>query len=183
MALRVNDRLRFDDPRFASQLWWQTGLREALQQEEFRGLWGGGVVGLNSNIRIYRYTEGQYFDPHYDDSNNVLVYDQNLGAPPTPAKTTWTILLYLTTSGEGGEELGGCSGGETVFFPNERRLPSEEISVPPMAGLLLLHKHGDDCLLVRTLLSLCFFQFTTAALACPSNFGPAPAATRPVPCL
>lgn len=33
-ALRVNDRFQIDDPVFASRLWLQTGLREALMQDE-----------------------------------------------------------------------------------------------------------------------------------------------------
>lgn len=39
-------------------------------------------------------------------------------------------------------------GGETVFYPRDRRSPDEEIAVQLETGLLLLHKHGDDCLLV-----------------------------------
>lgn len=27
-------------------------------------LWGGEVIGLNSNIRVYRYGKGQFFDQH-----------------------------------------------------------------------------------------------------------------------
>lgn len=57
-------------------------------------------------------------------------------------KTTWTLLLYLTSASE------GCEGGETVFYPNDRKVRKEEIAVPPEAGMLLLHKHGRDCMLV-----------------------------------
>ncbi|KAF3068542.1 hypothetical protein CFAM422_007758 [Trichoderma lentiforme] len=95
---------------------------------------GGEPVGLNPNIRIYRYSKGQYFDCHYDDSNN-LVLDS------VPVKTTWTLLLYLTSSAE------GCIGGETVFYPHDRKSAAEEIAVSLETGMLLLHKHGDDCLL------------------------------------
>lgn len=62
---------------------------------------------------------------------------------PTPVKTTWTLLLYLTSAAE------GCVGGETVFYPHDRRSAKEEIAVPLETGMVLLHKHGDDCLLVR----------------------------------
>ncbi|KAK4080499.1 hypothetical protein Trihar35433_1604 [Trichoderma harzianum] len=96
---------------------------------------GGEPVGLNPNIRIYRYSKGQYFDCHYDDSN-YLVLDS------VPVKTTWTLLLYLTSSAE------GCIGGETVFYPHDRKSAAEEIAVSLETGMLLLHKHGDDCLLV-----------------------------------
>ncbi|KAM0270439.1 hypothetical protein ACHAQH_009414, partial [Verticillium albo-atrum] len=146
MAARVNDRYQVEDPAFARRLWLDTGLREALHQEEVRNLWGGDVVGLNSNIRVYRYTAGQYFDAHYDDSNNVVVpADDDPSSPLIPCRTTWTLLLYLTTSSD--SEPAGCAGGETVFFPNDRRVSSEEISVPPLSGLLLLHRHGEECML------------------------------------
>jgi len=51
------------------------------------------------------------------------------------------LLLYLTSAAE------GCVGGETVFYPHDRQVASEEIAVPLETGMLLLHKHGDDCLL------------------------------------
>ncbi|KEY68674.1 hypothetical protein S7711_00548 [Stachybotrys chartarum IBT 7711] len=139
-AVRVNDRFQVDDPDFARRLWEDTGLREALLDTEHANhLWGGNPVGLNPNIRVYRYSAGQYFDTHYDDSNIVEL-------PSTPAgsaRTTWTLLLYLTSSTE------GCVGGETVFYTHDRQVPAEEIAVQLETGLLLLHKHGQDCLLVR----------------------------------
>ncbi|KAI8275504.1 hypothetical protein K4K59_010234 [Colletotrichum sp. SAR11_240] len=139
-AVRVNDRFQVQDVTFARRLWEETGLRESLAQEDVQGLWGGEVVGLNPNIRIYRYSKGQYFDAHYDDSNNVsLALDPSAGT--VPCKTTWTLLLYLTSSAE------GCVGGETVFFPNDRRSAKEEIPVALETGMALLHKHGDDCML------------------------------------
>jgi hypothetical protein len=65
---------------------------------------------------------------------------------PTPAKTTWTMLLYLTSSGT------GCEGGQTVFYPDEdprNKDPAEkEIVVELETGMLLLHRHGNDCMLV-----------------------------------
>lgn len=74
-----------------------------------------------------------------DDSNNLILDD-------VPAKTTWTLLLYLTSSAE------GCIGGETVFYPHDRKSAAEEIAVSLETGMLLLHKHGDDCLLVSHLM-------------------------------
>lgn len=55
-------------------------------------------------------------------------------------KTTWTLLLYLTDD---------CIGGETVFYPRDREVEKEAVAISPEAGMVLLHKHGDDCLLVR----------------------------------
>lgn len=73
-AVRVNDRFQIDDPNFAEQLWLATSLKElvtnpvidgaALDENGKRALWGGEVLGLNSNIRIYRYVKGQFFDQH-----------------------------------------------------------------------------------------------------------------------
>jgi hypothetical protein len=57
-----------------------------------------------------------------------------------PAKTTWTLLIYLTT----------CGGGETAFYPETTRknqLTPEPIVVGLETGMALLHKHGDDCML------------------------------------
>ncbi|VUC33170.1 unnamed protein product [Clonostachys rosea] len=137
-AVRVNDRFQIDDPMLAARLWENTGLREAiLENQDLKHLWGGEPIGLNPNIRVYRYTKGQYFDCHYDDSNALILPSQ----PPVPVKTTWTCLLYLTSSAE------GCIGGETVFYPHDRKSAAEEIAVPLETGALLLHKHGNDCLL------------------------------------
>ena len=60
------------------------------------------------------------------------------------AKTTWTLLLYLSSPAT------GCQGGETVFYPDP---PSKREPAPPPVvaelevGMALLHKHGKDCLL------------------------------------
>ncbi|KAK1758517.1 putative prolyl 4-hydroxylase 4 [Echria macrotheca] len=141
-ALRVNDRYQVDDPAFAERLWNKTGLKDAVLQPDLTHLWGGEVVGLNSNIRVYRYQKGHFFDAHYDDSNVVTVKRTGQENDElVPAKTTWTLLLYLTSSSE------GCNGGETVFYTHDRRSPKEEIAVSPETGMLLLHKHGNDCLL------------------------------------
>jgi hypothetical protein len=77
-----------------------------------------------------------------DDSNNI-----NLpGAPPTQARTTWTLLLYLTSPAT------GCMGGETVFYPDpppkkSKELPKEPVVVGLEVGMALLHRHGADCML------------------------------------
>lgn len=73
-AVRVNDRIQFDDPGFAETLWKATGLmslvnKPLVEEESFpsqpaKGFWGGQVVGLNPKIRIYRYKEGQFFAQH-----------------------------------------------------------------------------------------------------------------------
>ena len=74
-AVRVNDRFQINDAAFAERLWSETALKGlimgaakegalGLSDEQQKELWGGHVVGLNSNIRIYRYSKGQFFDQH-----------------------------------------------------------------------------------------------------------------------
>ncbi|KAI0509239.1 hypothetical protein F5B22DRAFT_367665 [Xylaria bambusicola] len=139
-AVRVNDRFQIQDTHFAQRLWLQTGLKDAILEESAKHLWGGEVVGLNPNVRVYRYSKNQFFDCHYDDSNMVDVLSDD-GSQSIRAKTTWTALLYLTSAAD------GVSGGETVFYPNDRKLEQEALVVAPETGMLLLHKHGDNCLL------------------------------------
>ncbi|KAF1950524.1 hypothetical protein CC80DRAFT_426673 [Byssothecium circinans] len=155
-AVRVNDRFQIEDAVFAERLWSGTALKNLVmgtadsaldmtdaQREE---LWGGDVVGLNPNIRIYRYSKGQFFDQHYDDSNNITI--QRPGSPSIPARTTWTLLLYLTSPAT------GCVGGETVFYPEPEPSKKKSKEPPPEpvvceldVGLALLHRHGAQCML------------------------------------
>ena len=80
-----------------------------------------------------------------DDSNNVTLP----GTPVVAAKTTWTLLLYLTSPAT------GCVGGETVFYPDpkpsgkgsKKEAPSDPVVVSLEVGMALLHKHGADCML------------------------------------
>lgn len=78
-AVRVNDRFQVDDAAFAERLWSQTALKELVTGEsagntgeERKLLWGGEAVGLNPNIRVYRYTKGQFFDQHCESSRRHL---------------------------------------------------------------------------------------------------------------
>ena len=61
-ALRVNDRYQVHDPSFAKLLYEFTCLKDLIHESSHD--WGGKVIGLNPNIRIYRYTRGQYFAQH-----------------------------------------------------------------------------------------------------------------------
>ena len=74
-AVRVNDRYQINDPVFAERLWSETALKNLvtgvlsdgsldLTDAQRKELWGGEVIGLNPNIRIYRYSKGQFFDQH-----------------------------------------------------------------------------------------------------------------------
>ena len=133
-AVRVNDRFQIDDPKFAQVLWEQTALEHLVRGYEQQSVWRGEVLGLNPNIPIYRYSPGQFFDQHYDESNKVA-----FGPIKTPGRTTWTLLIYLTT----------CEGGETAFYPEPTRKgqrPPDPIIVGLETGMALLHNH-DDCML------------------------------------
>ena len=145
-AVRVNDRFQINDAAFAERLWQGTALKHlVLSVDNPQELWGGEVIGLNPNIRVYKYSKGQFFDKHYDDSNNVSLPTE----PPTQAKTTWTLLLYLTSPST------GCIGGETVFYPEHgskkskasKHEASAPVTVSLETGMALLHRHGPDCML------------------------------------
>ena len=75
-----------------------------------------------------------------DDSNTLLFHpDQSNPQVTVPARTTWTLLIYLSA----------CDGGETVFYPDatrENRNP-DPVAFAPEIGLALLHRHGERCLL------------------------------------
>lgn len=135
-ATRVNDRFQVQDHAFAQRLWTQTGLKDLVESYQDQNLWGGStVLGLNPNIRIYRYRPGQFFDQHYDESNKL-----DFGPDKTPARTTWTLLIYLTT----------CGGGETVFYPepaSKKHKTPDPVVCSLETGMALFHRHGDDCLL------------------------------------
>ncbi len=78
-----------------------------------------------------------------DDSNSVNFLESSTGSV-VPAKTTWTLLLYLSSPAT------GCQGGETVFYPeaaSKREAPPSPVVVELSVGTLLLHRHGKDCLL------------------------------------
>lgn len=158
-AVRVNDRFQITDPEFAKTLWEQSGLKDVIGRKG-EAMWGGEVVGLNPNIRIYRYRKGQFFDKHCSPPGSVCIcfffsffFDVSVltsiidddsvslsfGSPPVPCRTTWTLLIYITGQSD------GVVGGETVFYTRPRR--GEEVVVEPEKGLALLHKHGADCML------------------------------------
>lgn len=132
-ATRVNDRYQISDPLFAQRLWEDTAIKELVTGYEDQNIWGGEVLGLNPNIRVYRYRPGQYFDKHYDESNKVV------GPTGVSAATTWTLLIYLTA----------CEGGATAFYPepaSKKDRQPDPILVDPQAGSALFHRHFPECL-------------------------------------
>mmetsp|Transcript_38306 Transcript_38306/g.49538 ORF Transcript_38306/g.49538 Transcript_38306/m.49538 type:complete len:262 (-) Transcript_38306:355-1140(-) len=97
-----------------------------------------------SNIRIYKYSQGQRFGRHYDESTDI---DKN-------RKTFYTVLVYLNGAGGIIDEnqdkaslmTASLSGGATNFFL-ENNQHSPICSQEPLMNTLLFHEHGDRCLL------------------------------------
>jgi len=102
-------------------------------------------VGLNHNIRLYKYEKGMSFGRHFDGSNEISRYENG--------NTEITVLIYLSS----------CTGGATRFYPpesssgktkrkkqaNSRSGSDDErggIAYTPEEGAVLLHVHGDRCL-------------------------------------
>ncbi|KAL1713491.1 hypothetical protein EV715DRAFT_277281 [Schizophyllum commune] len=134
-ASRVNYRYSTTSPDFAERL------HEVLTPHlsPFPHPARGGVPRLprsmNSNIRMYKYTQGQYFGQHYDDSVKDSI---------TGDKSEWTLLVYIT----GAED--GVQGGETIFQLEEgegKRRTTRPLVPPLSRGMALLHRHGANCLL------------------------------------
>ncbi|KAL8707216.1 MAG: hypothetical protein Q9220_007710 [cf. Caloplaca sp. 1 TL-2023] len=137
-ALRVNDRFQVDDPSFAKELWTTAGLRNLVSQTR---------VENDLFESDGKHLWGEVADVSKDDESNTLCLPTS---PPTPAQTTWTLLIYLTGPAT------GCVGGETVFYPElgpakkfngQESYGTEPIVVDLEVGMALLHKHGQDCLL------------------------------------
>lgn len=136
-AVRVNDRFQIHDPLFAEQLWSSTALSHLVSTYSDPSIWRGDVLGLNPNIRVYRYRPGQFFDAHYDESNYVEFGAEKKTA--IPGRTTWTLLVYLTV----------CEGGETAFYHEAKRKGErvpEPVIVGMEVGMALLHNHVE-CML------------------------------------
>lgn len=60
-AIRTNDRFSIDDPALAMSLWTATGLDRIVCAERRFDVRLASPVGLNSNIRLYRYQKGAVF--------------------------------------------------------------------------------------------------------------------------
>ncbi|GJR45575.1 2-oxoglutarate (2OG) and Fe(II)-dependent oxygenase superfamily protein [Tanacetum coccineum] len=137
-AYRDNDRIAVDDPVLADTLW-NSGLSNLFTDLTIRGR---VAVGLNPNIRLYRYKVGQRFGRHIDESVDV----------GEGKRTHYTLLIYLN----GGETKAKADtngshnsfeplvGGETVFYGSRNSLVAE---VSPTQGMALFHLHGAKCML------------------------------------
>lgn len=138
-AYRDNDRISVNDPALAQSIW-EAGLKRIFDDIKIQNK---TPVGLNPNIRVYRYKVGQWFGQHIDES-------VNLGEG---RKTLFTLLIYLTglSNSKGKKDqndsqdiLQSLGGGETVFYDHRNGIVAE---VAPVAGMALLHIHGAKCML------------------------------------
>lgn len=139
-AFRDQDRISVKDSILAENLW-RSGLCEVFSDIKVRGK---TAIGLNPNIRFYRYKVGQRFGPHVDAS-------VNLGGS---CATEYTLLVYLNghgTSAEkkrtkksGNDTTSQFLGGETLFYSGRKSISME---VAPVAGMALFHIHGQQCML------------------------------------
>ncbi|XP_010255579.1 PREDICTED: uncharacterized protein LOC104596209 [Nelumbo nucifera] len=139
-AYRDNDRISVNDPVLAETIW-ESGLKSFFTDIKIRGK---VAVGLNPNIRFYRYKVGQRFGRHIDES-------VDLG---DGRQTHYTLLIYLsggsrqkangdrTNNRDSSEEP--LVGGETVFYDSRRGVVAE---VAPIEGMALFHIHGNKCML------------------------------------
>lgn len=100
------------------------------EMQDRSGKWK--IDSCATNLRLYRYGEGQLFGKHYDESNSL----------PGNRRSFFTVLLYLN----GGSDDEGLEGGETNFY-TDHRAKDPIVSFPPRAGAMLVHEHGDRCLL------------------------------------
>ncbi|KAJ6840084.1 uncharacterized protein M6B38_312600 [Iris pallida] len=138
-AYRDNDRISVTDPALAESMW-EAGLKKIFDDIK---LPGKVPVGLNPNIRFYRYKTGQRFGRHIDES-----VDLGEGR-----RTQYTLLVYLSgnssskvkdSSNNQDSSVQSLIGGETVFYDHRQGVVAE---VAPVEGMALLHIHGAKCML------------------------------------
>jgi predicted 2-oxoglutarate/Fe(II)-dependent dioxygenase YbiX len=106
-SVRNNDRVIFTDHDLAAELW-----REARAFIPER-IGASVAIGLNELFRFYRYTPGQQFRRHRDES-----YIRN-----EKEASYFTFMIYLND---------GYSGGNTTF---------NAITIRPSAGMALIFLH------------------------------------------
>jgi hypothetical protein len=100
-------------------------------------------VTCNPNLRLYKYTKGQWFGRHIDDTNKIEWKGSDTPyTDVSEAQTEITVLFYLST----------CRGGATRFhLPNSTKRKGSKgddgsVAFAPTQGAVLLHVHGDKCL-------------------------------------
>lgn len=113
-AHRNNGRIELHDNDVADLIW--ARLAPLIPTDFDRGR----SVGCYNKIRLYRYTIGQRFGKHIDESN-VVSADR---------RTAITVLIYLNDA--------GLIGGETVFYADHSGRTTA-VSYKPRRGSILFH--------------------------------------------
>eukprot|EP01135_Chromosphaera_perkinsii_P008747 Nk52_evm80s1444 gene=Nk52_evmTU80s1444 len=119
------ENLPFKDPLLADTLWQR--LKDHLPLVD-----GRKPVCFQDKLSYYCYRKGQRFDEHVDQSSRSV---------DNSCQTEYTLLIYL--NGGVGSSI-NLEGGETEFMGSKGRVA---LSVEPEEGMLLLHAHGQRCLL------------------------------------
>ena len=141
MNLRPCSLGAYDEP-LARALWADTGL-DAAVAAAVGSIAGKKAAGLNASLRIYSYAVGEVFGPHYDESTDIRT-----------GRTELTLLCYLTGGGEGADGANRGAeyddeermlGGETAFYRDSNGA-RELFRVAPVAGTVLVFRHGSECL-------------------------------------
>lgn len=136
MASRECFRVQMNNPVMAEQLFRRIQAVKSLLTEELMPKNGPTEnssftpVGCNPNLRVYKYSSGHAFSKHIDETNIV----------PGLGETKFTVLVYLSD----------CHGGATRFFPpqsSKKEGGNNSIAFAPKMGAMLIHLHGEDCLL------------------------------------
>ena len=79
--------------------------------------------GLNNRLRMYKYTKGQRFVPHFDGGYNK-----------SESVRSWmTFIAYLQAPDDGG-------GGHTVFFDSNTGQPVASVEPVPGSALFFYHQ-------------------------------------------
>ena len=112
--------------------------------ESIDTLKASSLISIVSSLIVSSRQYRQHLTLHIDDDSNNVSFPSAGSSNAVPAKTTWTLLLYLSSAAT------GCKGGETVFYPEPAN--KREAAPPPVVadlelGIALLHRHGKDCLL------------------------------------
>ena len=100
-------------------------------------------ITCNPNLRLYKYTKGQWFGRHIDDTNKIEWKGGDTPYPPTAVaetQTEITVLFYLSST------RGGATRFHLPRSTKKKKGEDESVAFTPTKGAVLLHVHGDQCL-------------------------------------
>ncbi|GAB5353771.1 hypothetical protein AAMO2058_000062500 [Amorphochlora amoebiformis] len=150
-AFRHNGRIQLDSPKVAEALWCRLSeIQNYGHDRESDGEAkspfprlpdGRDAIGLNPNIRLYRYTEGQAFGPHIDESNEVDTCSGAGGQSPGGGRTEYTLLVYL--NGGTGKDNKSRKTSRQYSIPNLPSLQGGETPHPVEESMVLGLRHAQ----------------------------------------